>query len=104
MDLLVVGAVMVGAVLAAVVGIPRMMATERARQRADYEAGDRGVAGFGVVDELFHASAKNAVIERQVQLELPAPAPSPGDPPYAGNRIRISVPGAMPPAPPAPAD
>ncbi|MCS5729244.1 hypothetical protein N1031_05670 [Herbiconiux moechotypicola] len=92
MDLVFVAAAMVGAVLLAVIGIPRMMRSERTRQRSEFEAGERGVAGFGVVDELFNPSARNAVFERQAQLELPAPAPAPGDPPLESGRIRITLP------------
>lgn len=101
MDLLVALAVMVVAVTAALIGIPRMMSAERARQREEHEAGSRGVAGFGVVDELFNPSARNAVFERQVQQEHVVPAPSPGDPAYTENRIRLTLPredGSSPPS------
>lgn len=92
MDVVVCAAVMVAAVAAAVLGIPRMMSTERARQRQEHDAGSRAVDGFGVVDELFNPSARNAVFERQVQQEHVVPAPSPGDPAYTENRIRLTLP------------
>ncbi|WP_378147016.1 hypothetical protein ACFJGV_04015 [Cnuibacter sp. UC19_7] len=92
MDVLLAVAVFIAAVAAAVIGIPRMMAAQRAHQREEHEAGSRGVAGFGVVDELFNPSARNAVFERQVQQEHVVPAPSPGDPAYTENRIRLTLP------------
>lgn len=84
-SLLLVVAVMVGAIAAALVGIPWMVRSEREQQKRTPTAGMIGIA-----DEIFHPGAHQADLIWVAQTEMPAPAPLAGDP-FPDGKVQLRL-------------
>ncbi|HLP23410.1 MAG TPA: hypothetical protein VK139_05150 [Microbacteriaceae bacterium] len=70
------------------------------RSGSNRRHGGGGMAAFGVIDDLFHPSAKETRIIQEEQFIARAPMPSPHDKPFDGKRIRIELPAESSESPP----